>query len=54
MKIMIDPPFGWRYGFPKELPNEVKDVKSWLIEQGYPEKEADFAVQHCRFWEQEE
>tara|TARA_B100001093_G_scaffold69985_1_gene60472 strand:+ start:826 stop:1041 length:216 start_codon:yes stop_codon:yes gene_type:complete len=35
---MIDPDEGWRYGFPKMLPNELKgkDVTEWLIEKGYP------------------
>ena len=38
---MIDPPSGHQYGFPKEIPENVKDVKKWLIENGYPEKEID-------------
>ena len=54
VKVMIDPPLGWRYGFPAELPDSVIDVKTWLVEKGYPEKEVDFAIQHCRFWEEEE
>ena len=35
---MIDPDEGWRYGFPKMLPNELKgkDINDWLIEKGYP------------------
>ena len=35
---MIDPDEGWKYGFPKMLPNELKgkDVTKWLIEKGYP------------------
>ena len=35
---MIDPDEGWRYGFPKMLPNELKgkDINNWLIEKGYP------------------
>jgi hypothetical protein len=35
--IMIDPPKGWLYGFPKELPEGVKDVYKWLVENGYPQ-----------------
>ena len=33
---MIDPDGGWKYGFPKMLPNELegKDVTEWLIEKG--------------------
>ena len=34
---MIDPDGGWKYGFPKMLPNELegKDVTEWLIENGF-------------------
>ena len=39
MKVkMIDPPSGWLYGFPKEIPEHVDDTIKWLIENGYPEK----------------
>ena len=39
MKIkMIDPPSGWMYGFPKEIPEHVDDTCKWLVENGYPEK----------------
>jgi hypothetical protein len=50
---MIDPPLGWRYGFPKQLPDDVKDLRRWLLDQGYPESDVDFAVAHCRYWEEE-
>lgn len=35
---MIDPPEGWKYGFPKEIPEDVYKTRDWLIENGYPEK----------------
>lgn len=54
MKTMIDPLRGWNYGFPKELPAEVKDVRSWLIENGYPESQVDFAMKYLRMWVSEE
>lgn len=38
---IIDPPSGWRYGFPKPIPEDVKDIKTWLIDNGYPEKEIE-------------
>jgi hypothetical protein len=38
---MIDPPSGWMYGFPKEIPEVVTDVNAWLIENGYPKKHID-------------
>ena len=38
--MLIDPPMGWAYGFPKKLPYPVPDnINIWLIEQGYPEEE---------------
>jgi|TARA_B110000495_G_C22974688_1_gene572374 hypothetical protein len=35
---MVDPDEGWKYGFPKVLPEELKgkDITSWLIQEGYP------------------
>jgi hypothetical protein len=52
MKRMIDPPSGWRYGFPKVIPNDVKDVKGWLVENGYPQWEIDSYGDYFyyRFW----
>ena len=54
MRIIIDPPQGWLYGFPKEIPKErIKDVKEWLIEQGYPKKlmESLGDAFHYRMWQ---
>ena len=56
MKIkMIDPPSGWTYGFPKPIPEGVKNVKKWLVENGYPQHEIDSFGKRfwCRLWEQE-
>lgn len=55
---MVDPPSGWRYGFPKSLPADYPEnasIKPWLIENGYPEWEIDKMGDHfyCRYWEQE-
>lgn len=51
---MIDPPGGWRYGFPKIIPEGV-DVIKWLVEQGYPQAEIDSCGDHfyCRYWQEE-
>jgi len=52
---MIDPPSGWKYGFPKPIPKDrLKDVNTWLIEQGYPQSEIDSLGEHfyCRYWEE--
>jgi len=37
-ELMVDPPSGWRYGFPK-IWNSVKhpDMRQWMIDNGYPE-----------------
>ena len=56
MKHMIDPPSGWKYGFPKELPKGITNTMAWLVENGYPQKEIDRMGDHfyCRHWNQEE
>jgi hypothetical protein len=54
---MIDPPSGWKYGFPKVLPTDVKEHQNrtleWLVENGYPQEEIDACGKyfHCRYWE---
>jgi len=35
---MIDPPSGWKYGFPKEIPEDVENTTQWLVDNGYPKK----------------
>lgn len=56
---MIDPPSGWKYGFPKAIPSQVREenrVMEWLVEEGYPQKVIDSYGDHfyCRYWEQEQ
>ena len=53
-KLYIDPPSGWRYGFPKELPDDYFNYTperktQWLIEQGYPKKLVDEMIS-CRIF----
>ena len=53
---MIDPPSGWRYGFPRVLPEEAMGRNlEWMVEQGYPQFEIDKMKEHfyCRYWEAE-
>ena len=53
---MCDPPSGWKYGFPKAMPNpEPKDFYAWLVSEGYPQKEIDSMGDYffCRHWEEE-
>jgi len=54
MKTIYDPPSGWKYGFPKAIPESVqsgeKTMRDWLLESGYPEEEIDFALKYGRRW----
>lgn len=51
---MVDPPSGWKYGFPKTY-DETKDgpFEQFLLNSGYPKKDVDFAMQYIRCWEEE-
>lgn len=46
--VTVDPPEGWRYGFPKELP-KGKDYAEFLRESGYPEKDIELALKYSRW-----
>lgn len=38
----VDPPSGWKYGFPKLYPTgQVHRMSVWIIDQGYPQRERD-------------
>lgn len=49
--MWIDPPGGWKYGFPKPYLNTANlPLEEWLIKEGYPQHEIDWgAAKHCRF-----
>ncbi len=55
----IDPPEGWRHGFPKAIPDDIMQgigsIKSWLLEQGYPKTVMDNYGAHFfyRTWREE-
>jgi hypothetical protein len=35
--LIVDPPEGHRYGFPKPVPDDRRhDIIAWMVEQGYP------------------
>ena len=54
--MMIDPPSGWLYGFPKVLPDpKPESMHEWLVGNGYPQEEIDKMKEHfyCRYWETE-
>jgi hypothetical protein len=42
-KIWIDPPSGWRWGFPKvyDRLTDGDDIHAWMVAQGYPQAEID-------------
>jgi hypothetical protein len=52
---IIDPPSGWKYGFPKALPDTIteSEIAAWLLEQGYPEQLLDIALRYSRIWDQD-
>jgi len=47
MTLMVDPPSGWKYGFPKPVHEEYYllendfNMISWLVSEGYPQAEID-------------
>lgn len=52
MATMIDPPEGWRYGFPKECSLEFKsndEFNDWLVENGYPRSLIESYGKHFHF-----
>ena len=53
--LVIDPPSGWRYGFPRPVPeaffDEGFDLGDWLIACGYPEADVPLAIKYSRYWE---
>lgn len=55
--LYIDPPEGWKYGFPKIIPAEHQSrTMEWLVEQGYPQTLIDSFGDYfiCRYWNGEE
>jgi len=53
---MIDPPSGWKYGFPKEIPEgiEGQDLEQWLLDNGYPHDMIELGVEYYRYWYEDE
>lgn len=50
-RVLVDPPQGWRYGFPKTWDRTVSpDCREWLVENGYPRSLADEGLP-CTFTE---
>ena len=53
--LMCDPPSGWKYGFPKPVPEDLTSTLAWLVSEGYPQSEIDACGDHfyCRYYETE-
>jgi hypothetical protein len=56
---MCDPPSGWKYGFPKIIPEYARETREsyfgWLTSEGYPGTMIhEFGERfYCRFWTEE-
>lgn len=53
--LMIDPPEGWRYGFPKAYDKSAveddEELREWLLKNGYPAKLInDTNMRGIRMW----
>jgi len=60
--LIVDPPTGWAYGFPKavvEVPDDfdllkdkfpVFDYEGILKDAGYPSKNIEMALKHSGYW----
>jgi hypothetical protein len=56
-KIWVDPPAGWKYGFPKVYEQETDgDMTKWMLKEGYPQREIDSCGNHfyVRMWDFDE
>lgn len=55
MKILVvDPPSGWKYGFPKEVPLEESPCEEWFLANGYPKELINQGMlKYLRFWYKE-
>ena len=52
----IDPPSGWKYGFPKPIPDKYRrDAVKFLKKNGYPKSLIDDFGEYfyCRYYEKE-
>jgi hypothetical protein len=51
---MVDPPSGWRYGFPKPMPEDLNSEQErvqWFLDNGYPQSLIDDGMlKYVRTW----
>jgi hypothetical protein len=46
---LLDPPGGWRFGFPLEFdPDPGESLRDWMVRKGYPVENVDFAMKWLR------
>ena len=48
---IVDPPEGWRYGFPAPL---KPDYTQQLLDAGYPVKDIKLALTYSRYWKEDD
>lgn len=57
-KVVIDPPMGWRFGFPAVYDGDLGDekaIEAFCIKRGYPQDLIDRGfLKHCRWWDHTE
>jgi hypothetical protein len=47
MRTLIDPPGGWRYGFPKPYDEDFDGpYEDFLVKNGYPKDEVELALSY--------
>jgi hypothetical protein len=55
--LLIDPPEGSKYGFPKIIPVHIKpeDVEDWIVSEGYPRSLIGQygKLFYCKIWNEE-
>lgn len=55
ISVSVDPPSGWKYGFPRDIDlktyqSKDSSLRKWLVSNGYPKEEVEFAMNHLRMW----
>lgn len=54
-RVWVDPPSGWKYGFPKvyDPVTDNPNVVEWIIDSGYPRKLMESFKDHFHYrtWE---
>lgn len=50
VRMWIDPPSGWLYGFPKEYDwdPDQETQENWFIRNGYPAADVGLAIKYSR------